>query len=112
MTVLNGKVVSGMGNFSYWIEKLREHYLSKTGMNLYAGTLNVQLEEPYSLRQRVIRLKGQEYGGTVSVNMVPCSIRGKRAFLLRTDANEQSEAIIPRQSWRSPPTSGFAITLI
>ncbi len=89
MAVLSGKVVSGMGNFSYWIEKLREHYLSKTGMNLYPGTLNVQLEEPYSLPQRVIRLEGQEYGGTVSVNMVPCSIGEKRAFLLRTDANEQ-----------------------
>ncbi len=89
MAVLRGKVVSGIGNFSYWIEKLREHYLSKTGMSLFPGTLNVQLEEPYSLPQRVIRLEGQEYGGTVSVNLVPCSIRGKSAFLLRTDANEQ-----------------------
>ena len=96
MAVLRGKVVSGIGNFSCWIEKLREHYLSKTGMNLYPGTLNVQLEKPYSLPQRVIRLEGQEYGGTVSVNMVPCSIRGKSAFLLRTDANEQERGHHPK----------------
>ena len=96
MAVLRGKVFSGMGNFSYWIEKLREHYLSKTGMNLFPGTLNVQLEEPYSLPQRVIRLEGQEYGGSVSVNMVPCSIRGKSGFLLRTDANEQGRGHHPR----------------
>lgn len=96
MAVLRGKVVSGMGNFSYWIEKLQEHYRSKTGMNLFPGTLNVQLEEPYSLPQRVIRLEGQEYGGDVSVSMVPCSIRGKRAFLLRTDANEQERGHHPK----------------
>ncbi len=96
MAVLRGKVVSGIGNFSYWIEKLREHYLSKTGMSLFPGTLNVQLEEPYSLPPRVIRLEGQEYGGTVSVNLVPCSIRGKSAFLLRTDANEQERGHHPK----------------
>jgi hypothetical protein len=26
MPILRGKVVSGMGSFSYWIEKLAEHY--------------------------------------------------------------------------------------
>ena len=45
LTLLTGKVVSGMGNFSYWIEKLHDHYLRKTGMNLFPGTLNVLLDE-------------------------------------------------------------------
>ena len=98
--LLRGAVVSGMGNFSYWIEKLQEHYLRKTGMRFYPGTLNVRLDAPYSLPKRVIRLEASEYGGTVSVNIVPCVIRipgqvidgqidGKQAFLLRTDANEE-----------------------
>lgn len=89
MASLVGKVVSGMGNFSYWIEKLQDHYRRKTGMLLFPGTLNVQLEAPYSLPSDVIRLEGSEYGGTVSVNMVPCTINNRNAFLLRTDANEQ-----------------------
>jgi riboflavin kinase len=93
---LCGKVVSGMGNFSYWIEKLREHYLSKTGMELFPGTLNVQLDEAYMLPEQVIRLEGNDYGGTVSVNIVPCSIFGKRAFILRTDANEEGRGHHPR----------------
>jgi riboflavin kinase, archaea type len=64
---LHGKVVSGMGNFSYWIEKLQEHYARKTGMNLFPGTLNIQLDQPYSLPSTgVTRLDAQEYGGTVS----------------------------------------------
>lgn len=94
--MLRGCVVSGMGNFSYWIEKLREHYRRKTGMQFYPGTLNVRLEEPYSLPERVIRLEAREYGGTVSVNMVPCRIRGRHAFLLRTDANEAERGHHPK----------------
>jgi riboflavin kinase len=91
-----------MGSFSYWIEKLEEHYLRKTGMQFYPGTLNVRLEERYSLPECVIRLEASEYGGTVSVSIVPCLIRvaqardGRRAFLLRTDANEEGRGHHPR----------------
>jgi riboflavin kinase len=99
---LRGCVVSGIGNFSCWIEKLQEHYLRKTEMRFYPGTLNVRLEQPYSLPQRVIRLEASEYGGTVSVSMVPCLIRNveerqaRRAFLLRTDANEAERGHHPK----------------
>ncbi len=65
-------------------------------MAFYPGTLNVRLTEPYSLPERVIRLEASEYGGTVSVNMVPCTIRGKKAFLLRTDANEEGRGHHPK----------------
>jgi len=85
-----------MGNFSYWIDKLQEHYFRKTGMRLFPGTLNVELIEPYTLPDDAIRLEGEEYGGTVSVNMVPCSIFGMKAFILRTDANEQGRGHHPR----------------
>ncbi|WP_324830686.1 DUF120 domain-containing protein [Alloacidobacterium sp.] len=88
MPVLKGVVVSGMGNFSYWLEKLEVFYTQKTGLRLFPGTLNLRLPEPYSLPEEVIRLEKEEYGGTVSVNIVPCTILGRRAFLLRTDANE------------------------
>jgi len=85
-----------MGNFSFWIEKLSDHYERKTQMRLFPGTLNLELPEPYSLPQNVLRLEGEEYGGTVSVNLVPCFIFGRRAFLLRTDANEQGRGHHPR----------------
>ena len=100
--LLRGEVVSGMGNFSYWIERLRDHYLRKTGMAFYPGTLNVQLPAPYTLPGRVIRLEASEYGGTVSVNIVPCVIRvardqdARRGFLLRTDANEEGRGHHPK----------------
>jgi riboflavin kinase len=85
MTMLKGKVVTGVGNFSFWVEKLREHYQRKTGMRLFPGTLNVQLERPFELPRERVRLEAAEYGGTVSVNIVPCKIFGRRAVILRTD---------------------------
>jgi riboflavin kinase len=96
MAILRGKVVSGMGNFSYWIEKLADHYQRKTGMQLFPGTLNVELEKPYTLPKQAVRLEGWEYAGSVSVNIVPCSIFGKSGFILRTDANEEGRGHHPK----------------
>jgi riboflavin kinase len=75
---------------------LRDHYERKTGMVLYPGTLNVSLDAEYSLPAKVLRLEGEEYGGSVSVNLVPCSIQSTRAFLLRTDENEQGSGDHPK----------------
>lgn len=96
MTLLRGTVVSGMGNFSFWIEKLQEYYARKTGMQLFPGTLNLRLERPYSLPKRVIRLEKEEYGGTVSVSLVPCTVFGRQCFLLRTDKNESGTGHHPK----------------
>jgi len=97
MRVLKGKVITGVGNFSYWIEKLQDHYRHKTGLQLFAGTLNIQLAEPFDLPRKRARLEATEYGGTVSVNIVPCTILGRQAVILRTDkadSEPQSKTII------------------
>jgi riboflavin kinase len=97
MRVLKGRVVTGVGNFSYWIERLQEHYLEKTGMRLFPGTLNIQLDEPYELPQERGRLEARDYDGTVSVNIVPCRVFGRRAVILRTekaDGEPESRKVI------------------
>ena len=96
MPLLRGSVVSGIGSFSYWIDKLQDHYAGKTGMRLFPGTLNLHLDEPWSLPPQPIRLEAHEYGGSVSVNLVPCTVFGRRAFILRTDANEEGRGHHPR----------------
>lgn len=88
MVILKGRVTSGIGDFSYWIEKLQDHYSKKIGMKLYPGTLNIELDKPYSLPEKRIRLEKEEYGGTVSINLVNCKILGRDAFILRTDKSE------------------------
>jgi len=90
MREVHGKIVSGRGDFGFWIERLNHFYEQKTGIRLYPGTLNLELTSPYSLPRDVIRLEADEYGGRVSVSIVPCRIFGRQAFLLRTDENERS----------------------
>ncbi|HSS21569.1 MAG TPA: DUF120 domain-containing protein [Pyrinomonadaceae bacterium] len=97
MKILRGKVITGVGNFAFWIEKLQDHYRRKTGLQLFPGTLNIQLDEPSDLPHERIRLESQEYGGTVSVNIVPCTIFGRPGVILRTDKADsdlQSRMII------------------
>lgn len=94
--VLRGRVVSGVGSFVYWIGQLQDHYQRKTGMVLYPGTLNLKLDSDYFLPKKVIRFEASEYGGRVSVRIVPCSIQGRKAFLLRTDANENGQGDHPK----------------
>jgi riboflavin kinase len=78
-----------VGNFAYWIESLREHYRRKTGLSLFPGTLNVELEEEYSVPAGAMRLEAEEYGGAVTVHIVPCRVFEERAVILRTDKNER-----------------------
>ncbi len=94
--IVRGQVVSGRGDFGQWIERLGDFYERKTGMRLYPGTLNVELAAEYFLPKQVLRLEAKEYGGRVSVNLVPCRIFGRPAFLLRTDQNEAGIGHHPR----------------
>jgi riboflavin kinase len=96
MSGIWGKVVGGRADFGRWIERLSSLYERKTGMRLYPGTLNIELPGPYSLPRDVIRLEAEEYGGRVSVSIVPCRIFDRRAFLLRTDQNERGIGYHPR----------------
>ena len=86
--ILRGVVETGVGNFGFWIDRLHEHYRRKTGLALYPGTLNLRLDSEFDLPEERIRLEAHEYGGTVSVNIVPCMVFEREAVILRTDKND------------------------
>ena len=92
MRILRGRVVTGVGNFSFWIAKLHDHYRRKTGLDLFPGTLNLRLDEEWRRPPTgFVRLEKEEYGGTVSVSLIPCTVFGRKAFILRTDRAEFGE---------------------
>ena len=93
--VLKGKVKSGLNDFSYWMNKLEKYYTQKTGIKLFPGTLNVELEIDFHLPKNCIKLEKEEYGGTVSVSIFPCKINGRNAFVLRTDKNASGKGFHP-----------------
>lgn len=96
MERLTGRVRSGIGDFAQWIEMLADHYEQKTGLRLFPGTLNLELDAPYALPPDCVRLEAHEYGGRVSVNIVPCAVFGRRAVILRTDKNESGTGRHPK----------------
>lgn len=92
---LSGRVETGTGDFERWITELKDLYFAKTGMVFYPGTLNVRLDTPFRMPRGVTRLEAAEYGGSVSVSILPCTIGGKEAYILRTDANDQGRGDHP-----------------
>ncbi len=96
---LKGIVAKGIGDFSVKMETipgLLEAYEKKLGIKLFPGTLNIQLEEEYSFPKDRMRLEKEEYGGRVSVNILPCKIFNRKAYILRTDKNELGEGNHPK----------------
>jgi len=93
---LTGKVRSGVGNFSYWMARLEPFYTARTGVKLFPGTLNIELDQPFDLPEKaVIRLEKEEYGGMVSVSILPCRFFDRHAFILRTDNNAANQGPHP-----------------
>ena len=86
--ILYGEIRTGVGNFSHWLDKLEPHYTRKTWMLLFPGTLNVHLTSgSFRTPSNALRLEKEEYGGRVSVSIVPCKIVGRKAFILRPDTD-------------------------
>ncbi len=86
--ILRGQIESGSRSFSFWMAKLHAHYVRVSGLQLVPGTLNVRLSEPFRRTTQFRRLEREEYGGTVSVSLIPCKVFGRAAFILRTDKAE------------------------
>ena len=95
---LKGEIRTGKNDFSYWMDKLSLYYTKKTGMNFFPGTLNIHLLDcKYYFPKNCIRLEKEEYGGTVSVSMIPCRILDKNAYILRTDSDTGKYGYPPEQ---------------
>jgi hypothetical protein len=111
MSGIWGKVVGGRADFGRWIERLSSLYERKTGMRLYPGTLNIELPGPYSLPRDVIRLEAEEYGGRVSVSIVPCRIFDRRAFFCAQIRTNEASDITREILSRSLPTFGCGMSI-
>ena len=96
--IVRGEIRTGVGNFSYWLDKLETYYTRKTGMRLFPGTLNVHLiSGSYRTPANALRLEKEEYGGRVSVSIVPCKIGGRKAFILRPDTDTGKHGDLPER---------------
>ena len=94
--VLQGKVETGIGNFSGWMERFEKLYTEKTGVKLFPGTLNVRLDSPFyvtneTYTKQLITIRAGEQGYGITVYILPCQINGLDAFILRPEGNEKNQ---------------------
>jgi riboflavin kinase, archaea type len=88
MPTLRGTVFTGRGDLAQWMQAYRELYEQVTGVALFPGSLNILLEHDWSLPDSRLRLEPADYGGRIGMNIVPCTISGLAAFIVRTDPTE------------------------
>lgn len=91
--ILTGKVKKGLGNANFWIKKVEEIFYTKTGMKLFYGTLNIELEKPYELENYWI-IGEEEYGGTQKVYVQECKILGQKAYIVRSEKTAHKSNIL------------------
>ncbi len=92
---LRGTVASGTGDLARWMVVYADAYRDVTGVSLYPGSLNVELDREWRRPEPPpLRLEPDRVG--VGVGLVPCAINGHQAFIVRTDRNEAGEGDHPR----------------
>jgi riboflavin kinase, archaea type len=94
MKKLIGKVITGSGDLSFrmnTVPNLMEAYYKKTGFRLFPGSLNIKMENDFQVPTGAMRLEKEEYGGQVSVSLIPCRFLDKDVFIVRTDKVERNE---------------------
>jgi CTP-dependent riboflavin kinase len=91
--LLRGRVTGGTGDLAHWMTIHADLYEAKTGVRLYPGSLNVVLDRPWHAQGQGVRLAPPAYG--VGLSIVPCTIQGLDAFILRADKNDRGEGDHP-----------------
>jgi CTP-dependent riboflavin kinase len=92
LLTLVGRVQSGEGDASRWLERFNAAYSRKLGMPVFPGSLNLALPHTFDwhapeLQPHMIRFGHEEYGGERDVLLLPCRLRSlgeQRAFLWTT----------------------------
>ena len=87
--LLRGRVEPGENDASKWLALFNAEYSRKLGMQVFPGSLNLRLDQPFDwlaprYQPSIIRFGQQEYGGERDILLLGCilaSLRRRRAFL-------------------------------
>ena len=85
--ILKGTLVSGMGTAKMWVKMVEKVFKEKTNIKLYNGTLNIKLEDNYTIKPDFIILP-HEFGGNQNVLVKKCKLLGVEAYAIRAEKNQ------------------------
>lgn len=92
---MQGIIKSGLGQGKYWIDKLNPIFIKKNNVELFPGTLNIQIEKIYKIEDDYQSIQGYEYGGTEEVLIKECKILNEKAFIVRPKRNNRENGDHP-----------------
>lgn len=69
------------------MKKAENAFEKKLGIKLFNGTLNVELDKEYNLKNNLTILHKEEYGGTQEVFIKECNVLGHKSYIVRTEKN-------------------------
>ena len=84
--ILKGKVIQGMGIAKKFVDMMSKSFYNKVNVQLYPGTLNIKLDNPYTLKVDYL-IKPEEYGGTFNVQVQKCKLLQENAYIIRSEKN-------------------------
>ena len=92
---MQGIVKSGLGQGKYWINKFNPIFIKKNNIELFHGTLNIEVEKSYKIEDNFQSVQGYEYGGTEEVLIKECRIFNEKAFIVRPRRNNEENGDHP-----------------
>ena len=94
---LTGRIQSGKKDASYWLQRFHAPYCQKTGMLIFPGSLNLELERNFDwyakqYQSHIEWFGREEYGGERDILLLPCTLpklEARSAFLWTTTTAAQ-----------------------
>jgi hypothetical protein len=72
-----GRIRSGKNGASYWLQRFHAPYCQKTGITLFPGSLNLELDCSFDwyakqYQPHLVWFGREEYGGERDILLLPC----------------------------------------
>ena len=83
-----GKVKSGLGEASMWMSMAKDIFKKKYGIDVFLGTLNIELEHEIILDEKDI-IQPEEYGGNFRLFICKCKVCNETGYIIRTEKNNK-----------------------
>lgn len=91
-----GIVKKGFGEGKFWMKKAKDVFLKKYHIDVFLGTLNLELNQEYILSGKE-KILPEEYGGNLVVLVEKCKIYGHEGYLVRTEKNNMPNRGSPKE---------------
>ena len=89
-----GKVKSGLGEASFWTNKISKIFEERYGITLFPGTLNIEIEKDYILNNSE-EILPNEYDGNYNVLIKKCKIFESISYIVRPEINNKKGGTHP-----------------